>query len=180
MWTVLILLAPVAFAGVIVIVGVTGLVRNAWTSWRLRGLSRFATAQGKGVQRGRTSLPDAAAGHAFAGLVSVSSKVRVVEGERRGRRFAVVAVVLPVADVTMNMGAIDLTGLGGRASFVAVAVERAQDAPRGAALLRRRLASWHVAAGPESLVAWREGTADEHALDAALGALADGAGPGAG
>ena len=171
MWAVLIILAPVAFAGIVVAVGAFGIVRNAVTSWRLRGLDRFASAHGLAVVQTHGELPDVAGNHALAGAVGRGATVRVVTGTRGGNRFAAFAMVQAVAEVTFGWTTIDLTGLAGRASFTAVVTERDAGGPRDHASLRHSLGAWHVAFDPRSVIAWREGTADVSELAAALEAL---------
>jgi hypothetical protein len=167
-WTVLIVIAPLAFAGVTLTVLAIGFVRNALIAWRLRALERFASAQGLSVRRSTGKFPDVAADQTLTWFVTDSSTTHAAEGARGARRFAAFAMVRPVADFAFEWGVLDYTGLAGRAAFVAVAVECRGRAARSAAPLRRRLRSWHVAVGADSVMAWREGTAGEDDLTAAL------------
>jgi len=167
-WTILILIAPQAFAGVTLTVLVIGFVRNALIAWRLRALERFASAQGLSVRRSTGKFPDVAADQTLTWLVSDRSMTHAVEGARGARKFAAFAMVRPVMDFAFEWGVLDYTGLAGRVAYVAVAVECRDRAPRNSATLRRRLRSWHVAVGADSVMAWREGTAGEDDLTAAL------------
>ena len=171
MWTVLILLAPAAFAGVTCVVCAIGLVRNALIALRLRALDAFAAADGARASPRHAAIPDLVEEHALAGIVTPDTTLRAFEGTLGGRRFAAFAAVRAVDGVKFDWASFDLTGLAGRACFVAVAVECAGAAPKRCASLRRQLDSWHVAVGANSVVAWRERPACADDLAAAMRAL---------
>src|SRR5262245_56284182 len=148
------------------------MLRNALVSWGGRGLDRFASAQGLAVERRHAGLPEVAAVHALAALAAGKASVGAVSGTRGDRRFAAFTIVCAAGAIEFDWRAVELSGLAGRAAFVAVAVERAAGASRDAAPLRSRLRGWHVAVARGSAMAWRDGTGSASELEAALVALA--------